>query len=260
MPMVTILEKLYGSYSPATIEKICSNLIIGLKAQLCFADTTDRGWIQLDVFGADEIAALCLLERQIGLAPDSLNNLQKFSVMKGKIIFSNKNANKLYVDLGVETPNVCDAVVSDKLLYAQLTDGKEISHKKLVELFCFYDNFPITVKIYEDGMVGNKTLKAQLSESQLSFFKRYISSRFDRLIILGSVFSDVERAIKLSRHSRDIIRIESLGVLEQVILCKLGTDAVGLIPNIGRSLKKAVLVPFSPKKIIEILGNESFDW
>lgn len=260
MPIVTILEKLYGSYSPTTFEKIFSDLIIGLKAQLCFVGTTDRGWIQLDVSGADETAALSLLDRKIGLALDSSDNLKKFSVMQGKIIFSNKNGNKLYVDLGVGSPNVCDAAVSDKLVYTQLTDGKEIPHKKLVELFCLYDNFPLEIKIIEDVIVGNETVKAQLSESQLSFFKSCISSRFDRLIILGSLFYDVERAIKLSRHSRDIIRIESLGVLEQVVLCKLGTDAVGLIPRIGRSLKSAVLFPFSPKKIIETLGSESFDW
>ena len=154
MPIVTILEKLYGSYSPTTFEKIYSNLMIGLKVQLGFAGTTDRGWIQLDVSGADETAALSLLEREIGLAPDSLDNLKKFSVMQGKIIFSNKSTNKLYVDLGAGSPNVCDAVVSDKSLYAQLTDGKEISHKELVELFCLYDNFPLEVKIFEDITTG----------------------------------------------------------------------------------------------------------
>jgi hypothetical protein len=51
-----------------------------------------------------------------------------------------------------------------------------------------------------------------------------------------------------------------LGVLEQVVLCKLGTDAVGLIPTLGRYFKSAVLVPFSPKKILEVVGSQSFDW
>ena len=129
----------------------------------------------------------------------------------------------------------------------------------MVELFCFYDYFPIQVKLCEEVKTGNEIIKAKLSESQLSFFKKCIRSRFDRLFILGSLISDVKRAVKLSRHSRDIIRIESLGMLEKVVLCKLGTDAVGLIPKIGRSLKTAVLVPFSPKKIIETLGNDSFD-
>ena len=81
------------------------------------------------------------------------------------------------------------------------------------------------------------------------------------MIIFGALFSDVERVVKLSRHSRDIINTESVGVLEQVVLCKLGTDAVGLIPKLGRYLKKsAVLVPFSPKKIVKTLGSQHFDW
>jgi hypothetical protein len=36
---------------------------------------------------------------------------------------------------------------------------------------------------------------------------------------------------------------------------------VGLIPKLGRYLKKsAVLVPFSPKKILETVGSQAFDW
>ena len=89
-------------------------------------------------------------------------------------------------------------------------------------------------------------------------FNRWVSCGFDRLIVLGSTFSEVERAVKLSRHFRDVIKVESLGVLEQLILCKLGTDAVGLIPKLGRYLKFAVLAPFSPKKIVETVGSQPF--
>ena len=259
MPTVTVLEKLYGSGSPATFEKLYSGLVDGLKVQLRFAGKTDRGWIQLDVSGDDETAALSLLDRETGLAPASSNDLKKFSVLQGKIIFSNKNANELYVDLGVSSPHVLDAAVSEKQLHAQLADCKDVPLQKLVELFCLYDNMPLEVKIAEDAEAGSETVKAVLSEAQLSLFRRWVRHRFDRLIILGSLFSDVERAVKFSRHTRDIIKTESLGVLEQVVLCKLGTDAVGLIPKLGRYLKSAVLVPFSPKKIVEALGRQSFD-
>jgi hypothetical protein len=51
-----------------------------------------------------------------------------------------------------------------------------------------------------------------------------------------------------------------LGTLEHEILCKLGTDAVGLIPKLGRYLPEAVLVPFSPKKVLEAVGKQSFEW
>jgi len=260
MPTVTVLEKLYGSGSPAAFEKLYSGLIRGLRVQLRFVGTTDRGWIQLDVSGDDETAALSLIDRETGLAPASLDNLKKFSVLQGKIVFSNKNADELHVDLGAVSPNVLEATISEKRLHAQLADCKEVPLQKLVELFCLYDNVPLEVKIASDAKAGSKTVEAVLSDAQLSLFSRWVRSRFDRLIILGSLLSEVERAVKLSRHSRDIIKAEPLGVLEQVVLCKLGTDAVGLIPKLGRYLKSAVLVPFSPKKIVETIGSQSFDW
>jgi hypothetical protein len=257
MPTVTVLEKLYGSGSPETFEKLYSSLVSGLKVQLSFAGTTNRGWIQIEVSGEDETAALSLLDREIGLAPVSLDKLKKFSVMQGKVVFSSESETELYVDLGVFSPKVSDAVLSGKRLCAQLADGKEVPLQELVELFCLYDNMPLEVKIAEDVEEANKNVEAVLSEAQFSLFSRWIGCRFDRLVILGSLFFDVERAVKLSRHSRDIIKIESLGVLEQVVLCKLGTDAVGLIPKLGRYLKSAVLVPFSPKKILEAIGKPS---
>jgi hypothetical protein len=257
MPTVTVLEKLYGSGSPETFEKLYSSLVNGLKVQLSFAGTANRGWIQIEVSGEDETAALSLLDREIGLAPVSLDNLKKFSVMQGKVVFSSKSEKELYVDLGVFSPKVSDAVLSEKRLCSQLADGKEVPLQNLVELFCLYDNMPLEVKIVQGVEEANRNVEAVLSEAQLSLFSRWIRCRFDRLVILGSLFSDVERAVKFSRHSRDIIKIESLGVLEQVVLCKLGTDAVGLIPKLGRYLKSAILVPFSPKKILEAFGSPS---
>jgi hypothetical protein len=255
MPSVTVSEKLYGCVSPVVFEEVYSKLLSGLDVQLRFAGTTRHGWIMLDVSGDDEIAALSLLNREAGLA-QALDCLEKFSVVQGKVIFSGRHESELFVDLAVSSESL-DAVVSEKTLQCQLADGKELSVKRLAELFCFYDNMPLEVKLTEDVKAGEK-VEAVFSEAQLSLFKSWISSCSDRLIVLGSLISDVERAV--SRLSRDIIGVESLGVLEQVVLCKLGTDAVGLIPRIGRYLKSAVLVPFSPKKIIKAVGKEPFDW
>jgi hypothetical protein len=257
MPTVTLLEKLYGSGSPETFMKLYSDLVSGLKVQLRLVGTTDRRWIQLDVSGEDETAALNLLDREIGLAPTSLDKLKRFSAAKGKVVFSSKSEEMLYVDLGVFSPQVSDAAVSVKRLCVQLADGKDVPLKSLVELFCLYDNVPLEVKIAEDVKEATKQVETGLSEAQVSLFSRWVRGRFDRLIVLGSLFSDVEQAVKASRHSRDIIRVESLGVLEQAVLCKLGTDAVGLIPKLGRYLKASVLVPFSPKKILDVVSSGS---
>ena len=255
MPTVTVLEKFYGSGAPETFEKLYSDLVSGLNVQLRLVGTTDRGWMQLEVSGEDETAALSLLDREIGLAPVSLDKLKPFSAVQGKVVFSSKSKDMLYVDLGVFSPQVSDATVSVKRLCAQLTDGKEVPLPELVELFCLYENMPLEVRIAEDVEKAKKHVDAWLSESQVSLFSSWIRYRFDRLIVLGSPLSEVERAVKLSRHSRDVIRVESLGALEQAVLCKLGTDAVGLIPKLGRYLKSSVLVPFSPKDILDVVGS-----
>jgi hypothetical protein len=255
MQTVTVLEKLYGSGSPETFEKLCSGLVSGLEVKLSFAGTTKRGWIQLRVYGEDETAALSLLDQEVGLAPASVDALKKFSVVQGKVIFPNRSDKELYVDLGVSSPETCDAAVSVKHLCAQLADGNEVPLQRLVELFCLYDNMPLEVKITKDAEEGNRVVEADLSEAQFSKFSGWVGDRFDRLIVLGALFADVERAVNRSKSFRDTIKVESLGALEQAVVCKLGTDAVGLIPRLGRYLKSAVLVPFSPKKILETAGG-----
>jgi hypothetical protein len=257
MPIVTVLEKLYGSGSPATFERLYNSLISGLKVQLRFAGISDSRWIQLDVSGEDETAALSFLEKEVGLVPASCVALKKFSVLQGKVIFSSKTEDELIVDLGFS--ETCDAAVSEKQLCAQLADGKELPLRNLVELFGICDNLPIAVKIARDAMEEGRTVEAFLCEQQLRLFRRWVNFRFDRLIILGAFSSEVEYAVRASRHSRDIIKIDSLGLLEQVVLCKLGTNAVGLIPKLGRYLKSAVLVTFSPKKILKTIGRQAFD-
>ena len=99
-----------------------------------------------------------------------------------------------------------------------------------------------------------KWVRAEFSERQLSEFERYLDAYVDRLIIFGAPRSHVENAVKESKHIRDIIGIDSLGLLEHAVVCKLGTDAVGLIPKLGKLLSTAKLASFSPRKIQQLIG------
>jgi len=255
MPTVTLLEKVYGSLPPETFEQKFSSLCKGLKVKLKVVGKTNRGWVQIEASGEDEIVALRFLEQEMGLAPVSADNLKKFSVVRGRVVFSGKSKKEIYVDIGVFSPEIYDAILPLQKLQVQLADGKKLPLQRLIELFCFYDNLPLKVKIVEDIDVQKNWVEAELSEAQLSQITSWIRSSFDRLVVLGAFFSDVDGAVKMSKHFRDVIRIESLGMLEQVVLCKLGTDAVGLIPKLGRFLPDAVLVPFSPRKIRQLVDR-----
>jgi hypothetical protein len=254
MPTVVLLEKVYGPFSPETFEPILLSLCKGLKVRLRVVGKTSRGWIQTEVSGKDENAALHFIDREIGLAPISVDKLKKFSVTRGRVV-SGKSKNEVCVDVGVFSPETYDAVVPLQTLQAQLSDGIKLPLQRLTELFCLYDNLPLKVKMVSSVNAQKKLVEAELSEAQLSQITYWIRSRLDRLLVLGSPFSDVEHAVRASRHFRDVVKIEPLGLLEQALLCKLGTDAAGLIPKLGRLLPDAVLAPFCPRKIRELIDR-----
>jgi hypothetical protein len=255
MPVVTILEKVYAPFSPKMFDPTFTSLCKGLRVSVEVAGSTDRGWLQLDVSGEDEIAALNFIDQRIGLAPVQADTLEKFSNLKGRLLPPNRSRVDLHVDLGIFSPQTIDASVSLRTLQAQLADGKKLPLKKLTEIFCFYEHFPLEVKIAGDPNVRKRHVEAKLSEAQLSHIAEWMRSYLDRLLVLGAKFSDVEDAIGRSKHSRDIIKIESLGLLEHAVECKLGTDAVGLIPKLGPFLSTATLVPFSPRKIRKFISR-----
>lgn len=255
MTVVTLLEKAYGPFSPETFEPTFSSLCKGLKVSLKVVGKTDRGWVQIEVSGEDETAALNYLDQTVGFAPVSVDRLKELSTLRGKTIFSGKSKNALYVDIGLFTPNVVDAAIGLQSLRAQLAGGKTLPLQRLIEAFCLYDHLPLSVKIVGGVDPSKKQIEAELSEAQLSQFMKWIRSFLDRLIVLGAPLFDVEHAIKASKHSRDIIKVETLGLLEHAILCKLGTDAVGLIPKLGPLLPTATLTPFCPRKIQQIINQ-----
>jgi len=255
MTLVTLLEKAYGPFSPEAFEPTFSSLCRDLKVSLKVVGKTDRGWIQIEVSGEDETAALNYLDQTVGFASASVDSLKKLSTLRGKIIFSGKSVNELYVDVGLFTPVVVDAAVRLQSLQAQLAFGKALPLQRLIEAFCLYDHLPLSVKIVGGVDPSKRQIEAELSEAQLSQFMRWIRSFLDRLIVLGATLSDVEHAIEASRHSRDIVKVETLGLLEHAILCKLGTDAVGLIPKLGPLLPTATLAPFCPRKIQQLINQ-----
>ena len=251
----TLLEKTYGPFSPETFEPIFSSLCQGLKVELRVIGKTSRGWIQVEVFGEDETVASHYLDQEVGLTPVSIDKLKRFSAVRGRVVSSGESGNQLLVDVGVFSPRTCDATVSLQSLQAQLADGKKLSIKRIIELFCLYENLPLKVKIVGNVDARRKHVEAELSETQLSQIMRWINSSLDRLVVLGASFSDVEHAVQASKHARDVIKVESLGLLEHAVVCKLGTHAVGLTPKLGPLLPTAKLASFSPREIRREFGG-----
>jgi len=141
-------------------------------------------------------------------------------------------------------------------LHAQLADGRKIALQKLIELFGFCENLPLTIRILSIDE-DKKRIEAILSEKQLSQYRNWTKSLLDRLIVVGSSDSEIKLALKEMALKRDVIAVEPLGFFEHAITCKFGTDAAGLISKVGRKLPSASLTIFSPRKILEFLGKTS---
>ena len=257
MTVVTLLAKAYGSFSAKGFEGVMSDLCRGLRVKTSIRNTASFGWIEVDVSGEDEAVALNLLDREIGMAPVSADKIAKFSNVRGMVMSRDKSATELYVDIGVFEPRFRSVAVSCSCLQSQLADGKKIPFQRLMEVFCLCDFMQLRIKVLDALNIRMGLWEAELSEQQLSRFANWLDSNLDRLVVLGSTRGEIEQAVARKHHFRDVIRIETLGPFEHVVVCKLGTDAVGLMPKLGPYVGRASLMPFSPRRVKQLVGNRS---
>lgn len=251
MVVLTILEKCYGyreKYSLRSFERSLSSFVKDLKVRIKVLGKTDKNWIQVEVIGTDAMVVTNYLKQKFGLAPVFFKKIKLFSEFKGKVIDSEKAKHGLYVDVGVSFPKPVNIFLPLKLFHSQLTNGKNLSLNTILECFSLYNNFPLTIQVTRIDSTTKK-VEGRLSTQQVSLFKKWISLDFDRIIVLGVNYEKINRIVKKFKVKRDIIKIIQLGFLEQLLLCKLGTDAPGIINIIGPMLPKTPLYFFSPKKI-----------
>ncbi|MEM3765394.1 MAG: DUF2110 family protein [Candidatus Bathyarchaeia archaeon] len=249
MPTITLSSKIYNDNQLNLVEKHLKSSLKSLKVKIESVQASTQDWIQVTFSGEDEKAALNYLENTIGLCPTNASNLTKFSTVKGYMSNLSKSEEQLQLDMG---PKIIDATIPLQHLQAQLADGRKIALKKIVELYGFCKNMPLTVKIIH---VDRNRLEAAIAEKQLKDYKRWITSLFDRLIVLGASQQEIKTALKDAKCQNDVVGIEQLGLFEHTIICKLGTDAAGLIPKVGKKLTNAALSVVSPKKILGLLSN-----
>ena len=228
----------------------------GLKVKTNMLKTDSLGWVHVSISGEDENVAIRYLADRIGLCPVGLEEVKKYSTLKGYVTDPSKSKNALWVDIGVSSPSHVDAAVSLNQLQAQLGDGRKIALGRMAELFGFRENLPFSIRVTGTDP-EKKVIEAELSEKQQKQYADWTRSLLDRLLVLGASRGEVMSAIRRAEFDRDIVKVESLGMFEHAVSCKLGTDAAGLIPNMGKNLRKAVFSVFNPRKILELFGDDS---
>jgi hypothetical protein len=248
MTKLMLLTRAYNARQLKQIEKLLELNFEGLDVNVKVEGVTADRWVQVTLEGEDEAIATSYVRREFGLCPENLKSIERFATVKGYVLNPAKSPDTLQIDIGVFQPETVNAIVPLRHLQSTLADGRKLALKKIVELFGLCEDLPLNLKIVE-VKTADKQVDAELAMEQLERFTRWRESMLDRLIVLGSPLLEVKKTLGYTGLSRDIISIDSLGMFEHALTCKLGTDATGLIPQIGRSLRNARFAVFNPRKI-----------
>jgi hypothetical protein len=250
---LTLLTKAFNQGQLKQIEVSLQAAFEDLDVQIKVLGNPINKWVQVEVSGEDEGVAKSYINKQIGTCPTSADNVTAGSELKG-YIQKMGSPEALTVDVGVIEPKIISATIPLASLQAQLVNGQTVPLKRIAELYAFNQDLPINIKVTELNLEEGK-MQAQLSEAQVEKLESWKDSLLDRLIILGTTADDVTLTLERTRLTRDIIGTDELGLFEHALTCKLGTDAAGLIPKIGRYMRNARFVVFNPKKLVSFLGE-----
>ncbi len=255
MNTLTLLTKVRTANQLRQIEQSIKPLLEGLDVEAKILGIVADGWVQISLAGEDEGIAINYLTKEVGACPASLDNVKNFSTLNGYIRNLEKNREGLLIDVGVFQPKNVHATIPLGVLQAQLADGRKIDLKKLVSLFGFCEDLPVNIKITHLNEKESR-VEAELSSKQIGKYAVWQESLLDRLIIVGSPIYQIKINLEKANLNRDVIDIERLGMLEYALTCKLGTDAAGLMPKIGKKLESARFTVFNPRRIAEFFETK----
>jgi hypothetical protein len=248
--MRTTLLQRPGAVKRETFTRILEEAFLDLKgeldARIKMLGFSSRGYARVELQGDDSEIVLELVSRRLGLAHTEFSAIELYGNYEG--IVTSLGAENLDVDLGIENPKPLRAKVKVSSLRAQLTDGKTLPLREIVDHYCLYPESKVTIRITELEP-GSGTIEGWLADSQLQQYSEWIGSGLDRIQVFNCSHQEVESAIRRAKLERDIVSTEPMTLTSHSVLCKLGTDGIGLIPKLGRILRESELKPFLPKRI-----------
>lgn len=224
---------------PELLWKILSTVATGL--QVKYEISAPHQWLQVRAGGDDAEAFLNLLTEKYGQAPVQRSKIDRWEVRKGFITGSGRVGFGVYVDLGILEPHQKDALYPLHRMRAQLSDGRAKSSRDILFENALADYFPVDTAITE--MDGEKiTVElADRTRDELDLWRRQL---FDRVVAVGIDRNYAERAIKATGLDLDVVRIETLSLMVQCLVCKADTDSPGVVARLGSRLRGVSLTAY----------------
>jgi hypothetical protein len=198
-------------------------------------------WLQVRARGEDAEAFLNLLRERFGEAPVLRSRVERWDVRKGFITGSGRVGFGVYVDIGILEPTRKDVLYPLHRMRAQLSDGAPKSSREILQEQGLADYFPVEVIVTELQGENVTVELADRTRDQLLWWNRLL---FDRVIAVGIDRDYAERIVQSANLGLDVIEIETLSLLVQCLVCKLDTDAPGVIAKVGNRLRGIGLTAF----------------
>jgi hypothetical protein len=205
-------------------------------------------WLQVRARGDDAEAFINLLIEKYGEAPVHSSKIERWDVRKGFITGSGRVGFGVYIDLGIVEPVRKDALYPLHRMRAQLADGTMKSARDILFENALVDYIPVDVVVSE--IVGDK-ITVELSDRTWDQFQQWKKLLFDRVIAIGIDRDYAEKIVRTGNLGFDIIKIETLSLLVQCLVCKFDTDAPGIVAKLGHRLRGVSLASFrTPAKAL----------
>lgn len=238
----TLAEKIPArvlKQDPDIVGRLLEEEVRGLQAEWQFS--SNSGWIEVNAKGEDAEALINLLRERYGQAPVEGSRVERWDILKGFVTGSGRVGFGVYVDIGVTQPVTKDALYPLHRMRAQLADGVAKSCREILDENALVDYFPLKVVVSE---VDGEKLGVELTDETRELLLSWRRFPFDRVLAIGAARLQAENAVKSAGLQYDVIRVETLSPLVQCLLCKIGTEAPGVISKIGGKLRGAGLASF----------------
>ena len=198
-------------------------------------------WLQVRARGDDAETFLCLLKEKFGEAPVLRSKVERWDVRKGFVTGSGRVGFGVYIDIGILEPARKDTLYPLHRMRAQLSDGALRSSREILQENALADYFPVDVVVTE---LQGENFTVELADRTRDQLLRWNKLLFDRVIVAGIDRDYAEKIVQSANLGLDVIKIDTLSLLVQCLVCKLDTDAPGVIAKIGSRLRGIELTAF----------------
>jgi hypothetical protein len=226
----------------ARILKLSSGLDVSVQLGV-----TGNRFVNAEVLGSDSEFFVELIKREMGVAPRSLSEIEVDDNFKAFVNGIDTKRQSIEVEIGPVSTSVKSEIVREALI-AQLCDGKNIPIDGVAQTYCIQEGTPILVRIRSINP-ERRQIAVWISDDQVARFEQWRRERTHRIIAVGGPREKLNEAIRLSKMQRDIIQVEELSFTASSLVCKLGTDAPGIIAKIGHYMSEFKLYAFLPERL-----------